>query len=56
LWDRAAGTKEELKMEEAGLGELVRVHFQQISGIRGILDLIGKERRERQKVTRGVGE
>jgi hypothetical protein len=52
LWDRVAGTKEELKMEAAGRGELVRVHFQQISGIRGILELIGKKRRERQKITR----
>jgi len=28
LWDRAAGTKEELEIEAAGWEELVRVHFQ----------------------------
>jgi hypothetical protein len=50
LWDRVAGTKEELKMELVGRGELVRVHLQHISGIRRISKVIGKrEERERER-------
>jgi hypothetical protein len=53
LWDRVAGNKEELKVEAAGRGGSVRVHFQRNSGMLGSRYL-GEQRDKNKVVVEGV--